>query len=389
MSINKIYFNFKNMNTKTLTILLSAAMLLVINGCNPKAPAEKASADDMITSEFFGLMPDGDSAFLYTISSESGIIMKVTNYGGIITEIHTPDKDGKMGNIVLGFDNLERYLAGHPNFGALIGRFGNRIAKGKFILDGETYTLPINNGPNTLHGGLIGFDALLWDAKVVDTEKGQGLQLHYLSPDMEEGFPGNLDVIVLYELVENQLEITYWATTDKATPVNLTNHSYFNLAGEGTILDHLLTMKASHYTPVDDGLIPSGEIASVEGTPFNFLEPKPIGQDFEATIIGFDHNLVIDRENDELISIALLEDPKTGRTLETLTTEPGVQFYSGNFLDGTLSSGDFTYVKNAGLCLETQHYPDSPNKPEFPNTILRPGEKYYTKTVYRFGVAVK
>lgn len=375
------------MKTRSLSLLLAAIVILVVNGCNPKAPAEQTEDNGMITSEFFGLMPDGDSTFLYTFTSESGIIMKATSYGGIITEIHTPDKDGKMGNVVLGFDNLEQYLAGHPNFGALIGRFGNRIGKGTFKLDGETYTLPINNGPNTLHGGLIGFDALLWDAKIVETEKGQGLQLHYLSPDMEEGFPGNLDVVVLYELIENQLEITYWATTDKATPVNLTNHSYFNLAGEGTILDHMLSIKAAHYTPVDDGLIPTGEIASVEGTPFNFLEPKPIGQDFEATIIGYDHNLVIDRENDELISIALLTDPKTGRTMETLTTEPGVQFYTGNFLDGTLSRGDFTYVKNAGLCLETQHYPDSPNIPDFPNTILRPGEKYYTKTVYKFGVA--
>lgn len=374
------------MKTKSLPLFLLATVVLVMNACSNKAPAEQNEANDMITSEFFGLMPDGDSAFLYTFTSESGIIMKATNFGGIITELYTPDKDGQMGNVVLGFDNLEQYLAGHPNFGALIGRYGNRIGKGTFVLDGESYSLAINNGENTLHGGIIGFDDVLWETEIVDTENGQGLQLHYHSKDMEEGYPGNLDVSVLYELVDNQLEITYHATTDKATPVNLTNHSYFNLAGEGTILDHLLSVKASHYTPVDDGLIPTGEIAPVEGTPFNFLEPKPIGQDYEATIIGFDHNLVIDRENDDLISIAMLEDPKSGRTMETLTTEPGVQFYTGNFLDGTLSSGDFIYVKNAGLCLETQHYPDSPNKPEFPSTILRPGERYYTKTVYRFGV---
>ena len=372
------------MKSNSFSILL--AILLVLSACNPKTPAEEVEVKESITSEFYGLMPDGDSAILYTFTSASGIIMKATNFGGIITEIHTPDKDGKMGNVVLGLENLEQYLAGHPNFGALIGRYGNRIAKGAFELDGESYTLAINNGENTLHRGIIGFDDVLWETEIVETEKGSGLQLKYLSVDMEEGYPGNLDVTVLYELVENELEITYWATTDKATPVNLTNHSYFNLAGEGTILDHLLSINASHYTPVDDGLIPTGEIAAVEGTPFNFLEAKPIGQDFEATIIGFDHNLVLDRENDELVSIALLEDPKSGRTMETLTTEPGVQFYSGNFLDGSLSRGGFTYIKNAGLCLETQHYPDSPNQPDFPSTIIKPGEKYYTKTVYKFGV---
>lgn len=372
------------MKTKTFTLL--AAMLIILISCNTRTSSDETEIKDLITAKFFGFMPNGDSAFLFTFTSESGIVMKATNYGGIITEIHAPDRDGKTGNIVLGFDNLEQYLAGHPNFGALIGRYGNRIGKGTFELDGETYKLEINNGENSLHGGEIGFDDVLWEAMIIDTENGKGLQLNYLSVDMEEGYPGNLDVTVLYELVKDQLEITYWATTDKATPVNLTNHSYFNLAGEGTILDHILTLKASHYTPVDDGLIPTGEIASVKGTPFNFLEPKPIGQDYEATHIGYDHNLVIDRENNELISIAVLEDPISGRTMETLTTEPGVQFYTGNFLDGSLSSGDFTYVKNAGLCLETQHYPDSPNIPDFPSTILRPGDTYWTKTVYKFGV---
>lgn len=377
------------MKTRNLTLFaLIAGSALLLNACNNK-PADKDTAgDEGIRQEFFGLMPDGDSAFLYTMTSGEGITIKITNYGGIVTEIITPDEEGNPGNIALGFDNLEQYLAGHPNFGALIGRFGNRIAKGTFELNGETYHLAINNGNNTLHGGIIGFDDVLWKPKIVETSNGEALQLKYLSEDMEEGYPGNLDVTVLYELVGKNLEISYWATTDKPTPVNLTNHSYFNLAGEGTILDHILELKASHYTPVDEELIPTGEIAPVEGTPFDFTSPKAIGRDIDETNGGYDHNFVIDRENsDSLVWIARLEDPKSGRILEVYTMEPGVQFYTGNFLDGTLSSGGFTYVKNAGLCLETQHYPDSPNQPGFPSTILEPGEKYHTKTVYRFDVA--
>lgn len=375
------------MKSKKLSLIaLIAGSALLFNACNNN-PAAGVAEDNGIQKEFFGRMPDGDSTFLYTLTSDAGITVKITNYGGIVTEIITPDAEGNQGNIALGFDNLEQYLAGHPNFGALIGRFGNRIAKGTFELNGETYHLAINNGNNTLHGGIIGFDDVVWEPKIVETSNGEGLQLKYFSEDMEEGYPGNLDVTVLYELVGKDLEISYWATTDKATPVNLTNHSYFNLSGEGTILDHVLELKATHYTPVDDELIPTGEIAPVEGTPFDFTEPKPIGKDIEATNGGYDHNFVIDRENsDSLILIAKLEDPKSGRILEVFTMEPGVQFYTGNFLDGSLSSNGFTYVKNAGLCLETQHYPDSPNQPDFPSTILEPGEKYYTKTVYRFEV---
>ncbi len=375
------------MKTRNLTIIaLIAGSALLFNGCKNK-PAENANdTDGGIKKEIFGLMPNGDSTFLYTMSSDDGITVKITNYGGIVTEIITPDAEGNPGNVALGFDNLEQYLAGHPNFGALIGRFGNRIADAQFELNGQTYQLAANNGDNTLHGGIMGFDDVVWEPSVVETENGEGLQLKYYSVDLEEGFPGNLDVTVLYELVGKDLEITYWATTDKATPVNLTNHSYFNLAGEGTILDHILELKASHYTPVDDELIPTGEIAPVEGTPFDFTTPKAIGRDIEQTDGGYDHNFVIDREGEGLKWIGILKDPKTGRTMEILTMEPGVQFYTGNLLDGTLTSGDITYVKNAGLCLETQHYPDSPNQPDFPSTILEPGEKYHTKTVYRFGV---
>jgi aldose 1-epimerase len=375
------------MTTKPLTTVLALALILLINGCNNSSTEKQAEPDKAISTQFFGLMPNGDSVNLYTLTSETGNIAKITNYGGIVTEIHTADRDGKMGNIVLGFDNLEQYLEGHPYFGALIGRFGNRIAKGSFELDGETYSLAINNEENALHGGIIGFDKVVWDAKVVDTEYGQGLQLKYLSVDMEEGYPGNLDVTVLYEMINTQLEITYWATTDKATTVNLTNHSYFNLTGSGTILDHVLTIYASNYTPVDAGLIPIGEIASVDGSPFDFRSPKVIGKEIAFTGGGYDHNYVLDRDTDDLQRFATLSDPLSGRKIDCYTTEPGVQFYSGNFLDGTIKSGDLVYEKNGGLCLETQHYPDSPNQPDFPSTILRPGEKYYTKTIYKFGVA--
>jgi aldose 1-epimerase len=376
------------MKTRNLTLIaLIAGSALLFNGCKNKPADSATETDGEIKKEFFGLMPDGDSTFLYTMTSDEGITVKITNYGGIVTEIITPDKLGNPGNVALGFDNLEQYLAGHPNFGALIGRFGNRIADAKFELNGQTYQLAANNGENTLHGGIVGFDDVVWEPKVVETGNGEGLQLKYYSADMEEGFPGNLDVTVLYELVGKDLEITYWATTDKPTPVNLTNHSYFNLAGKGTILDHVLELNASYYTPVDEEMIPTGEIAPVAGTPFDFTEPKPIGRDIEQTNRGYDHNFVIDRENnDSLVWIATMQDPESGRMLEVFTMEPGVQFYTGNFLDGSLTSGDFNYVKNAGLCLETQHYPDSPNQPDFPSTILEPGEKYHTKTVYRFGV---
>ncbi len=376
------------MKTNNLLIIaMITGSAIVLNACNNQPAGTESEADEGISKEFFGLMPDGDSTFLYTVGSEEGITVKITNYGGIVTEIITPDAEGNPGNVALGFDNLEQYLAGHPNFGALIGRFGNRIAKGTFELNGETYNLAINNGNNTLHGGDIGFDDVVWEPKIIETENGEALQLKYFSEDMEEGYPGNLDVTVAYELVGKDLEISYWATTDKPTPVNLTHHSYFNLAGEGTILDHVLELKASHYTPVNEELIPTGEIAPVEGTPFDFTEPKTIGRDIEDTDGGYDHNFVIDRKNtDSLIWIARLQDPESGRVMEVFTMEPGVQFYTGNFLDGSLSSGNFTYVKNAGLCLETQHFPDSPNQPNFPSTILEPGETYYTKTVYRFDV---
>jgi aldose 1-epimerase len=249
-----------------------------------------------------------------------------------------------------------------------------------------TYSLAINNGNNTLHGGIVGFDDVLWKAEIIDNEYHGALQLKYLSKDMEEGYPGNLDVTVVYELIGNDLTITYRATTDKATPVNLTNHTYFNLAGSGTILNHDLQIFASKYTPVNEELIPTGEIATVEGTAFDFRVAKPIGQDIAQTKGGYDHNFVLNRDSVDMQRFAILTDSASGRVLSCYTTEPGVQFYTGNFLDGSISSNGITYEKNTGLCLETQHYPDSPNQANFPNTILRPGEEYFTETMYRFGL---
>jgi aldose 1-epimerase len=367
--------------------------ILLIAGCKAgKKEGEstaKKNPDCKVEKSFFGLMPEGDSVMLYTFKNESDILIKITNFGGIITEIHTPDKDGKSGNIALGFDNLDQYLAGHPNFGALIGRYGNRIGDASFTLDGETYQLAANNGDNSLHGGIVGFDDVLWDAEVISCDERAALKLSYTSPDGEEGFPGTLKVEVTYELLMDQLFITYEAVTDKATPVNLTNHSYFNLAGEGTILDHVLYINASRYTPVDEELIPTGELANVEGTPFDFRKPRVIGEriaEVGGHPGGYDHNWVLDGSSEEKVLAAKLMDPKSGRSLEVHTTEPGIQFYTGNFLDGSLSSGSTTFIKNSGLCLETQHFPDSPNQPDFPSTILRPGDKYITQTIFTFGV---
>ena len=347
---------------------------------NPKCKVEKS---------FFGFMPEGDSVMLYTLKNESDIVIKITSYGGIITEIHTADRNGKTGNIALGFDNLEQYLAGHPNFGALIGRYGNRIAKAQFTLDGVTYQLNANNGANTLHGGIRGFDDVLWDAEVISCDERSALKLSYLSRDGEEGYPGNLQVTVTYELLMDKLFITYEAETDQATVLNLTNHTYFNLNGEGSIRDHILYINASKYTPVNAELIPTGELANVEGTPFDFRKPSVIGDRFDQLgndPVGYDHNFVIDGSAGEKRLAAKVMDPKTGRFVEVLTTEPGMQFYTGNFLDGSLVSGKRVFEQHTGLCLETQHFPDSPNQPDFPSTVLRPGDKFVSQTIFKFGV---
>jgi len=372
---------------------LFVALVLMLAGCNSgkknEAAAEQKNPKWKVEKSFFGMTPQGDSAMLYTLKNEKNITITITNYGGIITGIFTPDKNGKTTNIALGFDNLEQYLEGHPYFGALVGRYGNRIAKAQFSLDGESYALAANNGNNTLHGGLEGFDKKLWSPQIIGCDERAALKLSYVSPDGEEGYPGNLSVSVTYELLMDQLFISYEAETDKATVLNLTNHSYFNLAGEGTILDHILYINASKYTPVNDELIPTGELANVEGTPFDFRKPNVIGERFEnlsGEPVGYDHNYVIDGNEGEMRLAAKALDPKSGRFIEVSTTEPGVQFYTGNFLDGTLKSGNRTYGQHSGFCLETQHFPDSPNQENFPTTVLRPGEKFLSQTIFKFGV---
>ncbi len=378
------------MNKTIISLSILAALLILVVGCKSENKGDKTSElknpQCKVDQSFFGKTPEGDSVTLFTLKNEKDYVVKITNYGGIITEIHTPDKNGKMGNITLGFDNLDQYLAGHPYFGALVGRYGNRIANAQFTLEGETYQLAVNNGNNALHGGLVGFDKVRWDPEVISCDERAALKLSYLSPDGEEGYPGNLKVVVTYELLMDQLFITYEAETDRATHVNLTNRSYFNLAGEGTILDHILYINASKYTPVNEELIPTGELANVEGTPYDFRKPLPIGERIDEVPGGYDINYILDGSAEEKVLAAKLMDPKSGRSLEVITTEPGVQFYTANFLDGTLGSGDFTYIKHCGMCLETQHFPDSPNQPDFPSTILQPGKKFISQTIFKFGV---
>ncbi len=366
---------------KNLIAVLFFALLLI-----------SESAAQVVVSDF-------DSIKLYTLVNESGMKVKVTNYGAIITSILVPDRDGKMGDVALGYNRVEGYInaVDKPYFGAVVGRYGNRIAKGQFTIDSETYTLAVNNGENHLHGGVIGLDKVVWDARPIDGEDWTGLELSYLAKDKEEGYPGNLQIKVTYKLNNtNELSVDYHATTDKATPVNLTQHTYFNLKGEGegTILDHELMINAKKYTPVDEGLIPTGELLEVVGTPFDFTSPKPIGRDIGqddeqlAFGLGYDHNFVLDRsDKGGMMLAARVYEPTTGRVLEIDTTEPGIQFYCGNFLDGRLSgkSGK-TYEYRGGFCLETQHYPDSPNQPSFPSTILKPGAEYKTTTVFKFSV---
>jgi aldose 1-epimerase len=338
---------------------------------------------------------DFDSINLYTLKNDNGMTIKVTNYGAIITSISVPDRDGKFADVALGYNNVEGYInaVDKPYFGAIVGRYGNRIAKGSFTLDGKTYSLAVNNGENHLHGGVIGFDKVVWTVAAHDE---QSIALSYLAKDMEEGYPGNLQLTVKYTLTDdNRIVIDYHATTDKATPVNITQHTYFNLKGEGegTILDHELMINASKYTPVDMGLIPTGKMPKVAGTPFDFTTAKPIGRDIgieneQLTFGGgFDHNWVLDKDagSNELTLAAKVYEPTSGRVMTVSTTEPGIQFYCGNFLDGRLKgkSGK-TYVHRGGFCLETQHYPDSPNQPNFPSTILQPGDTYQTQTVFAF-----
>ncbi len=371
---------------KIFTTLMVAAAFL--------ASATMASAELKIEKAPFGEV-EGQPVDLYTLTNANGLVMTVTNYGGIVVSLTVPDKAGNLGDIVLGFSAVADYVKNSPYYGCIVGRYGNRIGKAKFSLDGQEYTLAANNGENSLHGGVKGFDKVIWAAKEVKTDNAVGVELKYLSKDMEEGFPGNLDATVTYWLTnDNEFKIEYAATTDKPTVVNLTHHSYFNLAGEGSgdILGHELTINADTYTPVDQGLIPTGKLEPVEGTPMDFRTATAVGAridaDFEQLKFGkgYDHNWVLNRKSaGDMELAATVFEPKSGRVMEVLTTEPGLQFYAGNFLDDsrTGKSGKVNGFRT-GLCLETQHYPDSPNKPDFPTVVLKPGETYKTSTIYKF-----
>ncbi len=373
-----------------LTLFTGVLLTLTLTSCSTCPCGKKHTAmQATIEKAPFGQLPDGTPVELYTLKNAQGVTMKVMTYGALITELHTPDRNGQFGDIVLGFDNLDAYLKGHPYFGAVVGRYANRIAKGRFTLEGRPYTLATNNYPNALHGGIKGFDKVVWAAEPVTVPNGVAVRFSYTSPDGEEGYPGNLTVKVTYTLTDNnELVMDYEARTDKATVVNLTNHSYFNLAGEGDILGHELMLNAANYTPVDDTLIPTGVIAPVKGTVMDFSVAKPIGKDLKQLTNdpqGYDHNYVLNRAGKGLALCARVYEPKTGRAMEILTTQPGVQFYSGNFLDGTLTGKQGnTYQKHDGFCLETQHYPDSPNQHSFPSVVLRPNQTYQHSTVHKF-----
>ncbi|MBU2651659.1 MAG: galactose mutarotase [Bacteroidetes bacterium] len=371
--------------------LLFTALILNFFSCNgpQQEPGESANHQIMqIERENFGVV-DSTTVYLYTLRNEKGMEVSITNFGGIVTSIKVPDKNGEFADIVLGFDSLTPYTGEHPYFGCIVGRYANRIARGSFVLEGKTYTLATNNGPNHLHGGLAGFDKKIWKATDQVKNDTASLILEYTSPDGEEGYPGNLSVVVKYSLNnQNELIVSYRATTDAPTPVNLTQHSYFNLAGAGNgdILGHIMMIDADRYTEVDETLIPTGNLPLVEGTPMDFRKPEPIGSRIDQVTGGYDHNYVLNNEG-EMRVVARVMEPESGRTLEVLTTEPGIQFYSGNFLDGSITGKQGkTYFKHYGFCLETQHFPDSPNQPGFPDAILEPGEDYKYTAIFRFSV---
>ena len=368
--------------------------LVLLTACGPK---KETGAVMPVKNQVFGKTADGREINLYTLTNKQGMEVGIVDYGGTIVSLKTPDRNGKLADVVLGFDSAGGYLEDHSYFGVLVGRYGNRIAKGRFTLNGVQYKLATNNGENHLHGGVKGFNKAVWKARDLSDGQSPRLDLTYLSKDGEEGYPGNLSVSVVYTLTDsNELRIDYSATTDKDTVVNLTNHSYFNLAeqDEVDILGHELTLFADKFTPSDKGLIPTGELRSVEGTPFDFRKPVAIGarigQNDEQLKYGggYDHNFVLTSGGGALAPAARVYEPKSGRVMEVLTTEPGIQFYTGNFLDGTVpGKGGKAYPKRSGFCLETQHFPDSPNHPQFPSTVLKTGGRYQTTTVYRFSVS--
>jgi aldose 1-epimerase len=377
---------------------ISMMSLALLNfQCKKNTTINTTSDQVSIEKSTFGTLPNGQQVDSYTLKNKKGMEVAIMTYGGIITSLKVPNKDGKSEEVVLGFNSLEQYTKPNPYFGALIGRYGNRIAKGKFTLDGKDYSLAINNEPNALHGGPEGFHRVVWTA--VESKGGAtaaSLKLKYLSKDMEEGYPGNLTVFVTYTLHDdNSLEVSYEATTDKKTIVNLTQHSYFNLSADFTkpILDHEITIDADKLVPVDATLIPTGDLTDVANTPFDFRKPKLIGKEIEAKDeqikrgLGYDHCWVLNNQNKGNRFAASAYEPKSGRLLEVFTDQPGIQFYTGNFLDGTLPMREKgVYAHRTGFCLETQHYPDSPNQKTFPSTVLNPGEQYKTKTTFKFSV---
>ena len=399
----------RSMGMKIWINLVLGITLITMSGCKKKAaapeeppaqtkapvPAEdQAAAEKEATQmsaekEFFGQTPDGKQVELYTLTNTNGLKAKITNYGAILVSLEVPDRDGHLDDIALGFDNLDDYIERNPFFGATVGRYANRIGGAKFMLEGVEYKLAVNNGPNSLHGGKKGFDKVVWRREDIRAEGDQAVvKLTYISEDGEEGYPGNLACSVTYTLnSDDELKIDYEAETDKTTVVNLTNHSYFNLAGQGAgnILDHVVMLNADKYTVFDDTLIPTGEIRSVEGTPLDFTSPTSIGARIGQVGNGYDQNYVLNSRGDSSALCARVLEPTSGRIMEIHTTEPGVQFYTGNFLDGTLTGKEGkVYKKHYGFCLETQHYPDSPNKSDFPSVVLKPGQKFTSVSVYKF-----
>lgn len=374
---------------KILSVSLSAAVLV---GCNSVSKTSQQKGQIIVKP--FGQTKDGTAVSLYTLRNNQGAEAGICNYGGLVIFLKVPDRNGHLGDVVLGYNDLNGYLKDTPYFGALIGRYGNRIAKGKFTLDGTEYTLATNNFPNALHGGVKGFDKVVWEPLIRANLEGPSLQLKYVSKDGEEGYPGTLSVTAVYTLTEdNALKVEFTATTDKATVLNLTHHSYFNLAGKGDILNHQVMMTADKFTPVDSTLIPTGELKPVEGTPFDFRTPTTIGaridQDDEQLKFGkgYDHNWVFSKPMGQLGFMARVYEPTSGRVMEVWSTEPGLQFYSGNFLDGTIKGkGGWVYKFRNGFCMEPQHYPNSPNQPSFPSVVLKPGEVYTNTIIYKFSV---
>ena len=370
-----------------ITLLVLGTMLIVFSSC---ITGRNEKYQGKINRQLFGQLPDSSAVYLYTLDNGNGCIMKVSSYGGIITSLQVPAKNGNLIDIVLGYDSLKDYLSESPYFGAIIGRYGNRIAGAEFSLEGKVYKLAANNGQNHLHGGIKGFDKVVWQAEEMKTDSTVGLRLHYLSPDGEEGYPGNLDVTVMYTLTaDNCLIFDYYASTDKTTPVNLTQHSYFNLNGKGDIKSHELMMAASRYTVVDTALIPTGELRQVAGTPFDFTTPRLIGKDLMATggkPIGYDHNFVLDTKSINDLAIRV-SSPETGIRMEVYTDQPGVQFYTGNFLDGSLKGKNgVIYNQYGGFCLETQHFPDSPNRSAFPSVLITPANPLKSRSIYKFDI---